>query len=68
MSRPHTEPPVFRNITFPLSVFDYLKDYQRAHVREHGERLSISRVVCRILMEHQQALGATGGHHARGPR
>ena len=61
MSHLHTEPPVFRNISFPVSVFDYLKDYQRERERETGERLSISRAVCRILMEHRDSRDQRGG-------
>ncbi len=45
---------VFRQVAFPVSSFDYLKDYQRDIERRTGERLNNNQVLSRILSEHRQ--------------
>lgn len=50
---------VFRSIAFPVSVFDYLKGFQRAYKREHGIDLTNNQAIAVILKEHQRA--AEGG-------
>lgn len=57
---------VFRQVAFPVSAFDYLKDYQRAYEQQHGIRLNNNQCVAMILAEHRQAsslglLNALGG-------
>lgn len=51
----HTpEKAVFRNIAFPVSAFDYLKDFQRAYERQHGVRLNNNEALSVILNQHRQ--------------
>lgn len=50
---PHPEKAVFRNLALPVSVFDRIKDVQRAVEATQGDRLSITQVVSRIVREHQ---------------
>lgn len=45
---------VFRSIAFPVSVFDYLKDFQRQYKGKHGIDLTNNQVIAIILKEHQQ--------------
>lgn len=45
---------VFRSIAFPVSVFDYLKDFQRQYKRKHGVALTNNQIIAIILKEHQQ--------------
>lgn len=57
---------IFRQVAFPESSFDYLKDFQRAHYELHGVWLNNNRCVALILAEHKQAasmglLDAIGG-------
>ncbi len=52
---------VYRSIGFPLSAFDYLKDFMREYERKHGARLNNHQAVAIILKEHQRAYGASGG-------
>lgn len=46
---------VFRSIAFPLSTFDYLKDFQRDYERRHGVHLTNNQALTIIIKEHQQA-------------
>lgn len=48
------EPLVFRQVAFPLSAFDYLKEYQRRHEKTHGVRLNNNQTLALILAEHKQ--------------
>lgn len=52
MTRP--APPVFRQLAIPVPVFDYIKDYQRAHQARHQEQLTIVQTISAIVREHQQ--------------
>ena len=45
---------VFRQIAFPLSAFDYLKDWQRAYQAKHRATLTNNQALAAILREHQQ--------------
>ena len=45
---------IFRQIAFPLSAFDYLKQFQREQEAKHGARLTNNQALARILSEHQQ--------------
>lgn len=57
MIHPHcTERLVFRQVAFPVSSFDYLKDYQRRYERAHGTRPNNNQCLALILAEHQQAV------------
>lgn len=51
----HPEQCVFRSVAFPVSVFDYLKDWQRAYEQQHGARLTNNQALAIILREHQQS-------------
>lgn len=46
---------VFRQVAFPVSAFDYLKDFQRDIERRTGQRLNNNQVLARILAEHRQS-------------
>lgn len=45
---------VFRQLAFPVSAFDYLKEVQRDIERQTGQRLNNNQVLARIMAEHQQ--------------
>lgn len=45
---------VFRQVAFPVSAFDYLKEVQRDIERETGQRLNNNQVLARIMAEHRQ--------------
>ena len=55
MNQNKPETLIFRQVAFPLSAFDYLKDYQRTYERRHGIRLNNNQVLAIILAEHQQS-------------
>lgn len=46
-------PPVFRQIAFPLTTFDYLKTFQRRYADKHGVTLNNNQTLAVILAEHQ---------------
>jgi hypothetical protein len=46
---------VFRQVAFPVSAFDYLKEVQREHERQTGAKLTNNQVLALILAEHQQS-------------
>ena len=48
-------PPIFRQIAFPLSTFDYLKTFQRTYADKHGVNLNNNQALAVILAEHQHA-------------
>jgi hypothetical protein len=48
------EPAVFRSIAFPLSAFDYLKQFQRDYQERHGVSLNNNQALAVILEEHQK--------------
>jgi hypothetical protein len=57
MIHPHSnEQVVFRQVAFPVSAFDSLKEYQRAIERRTGERLNNNQVLARIIAEHKQTV------------
>ncbi|MDP3864912.1 MAG: hypothetical protein Q8Q75_09375 [Rhodoferax sp.] len=45
---------VYRNLSLPVPVFDYIKDYQRAYRARLGEQLTITQTVSAIVLAHQQ--------------
>lgn len=45
---------VYRNLSLPVPVFDYIKDYQRAYMARLGEHLTITQTVSAIVLAHQQ--------------
>lgn len=47
------EQAVFRQIAFPLSAFDYLKEFQRGYERRHGVRLNNNQALAIIMGEHK---------------
>lgn len=49
-----TEQQVFRQVAFPVSAFDYLKDFQRGYERKHGVRLTNNQALTIIINEHQK--------------
>lgn len=46
------ETAVFRQIAFPLSAFDYLKQFQREHAARTGQRITNSEALALILKQH----------------
>lgn len=48
------EPLVFRQVAFPVSSFNYLKDFQRDIEQKTGQRLNNNQVLARIMAEHRQ--------------
>lgn len=50
-----TEQLVFRQVAFPVSAFDYLKELQRDIERRTGEHLNNNQVLARIMAEHRQS-------------
>ena len=45
---------VFRQVAFPVSAFDYLKEVQRGIEQKTGQRLNNNQVLARIMAEHRQ--------------
>lgn len=45
---------VFRQVAFPVSAFDYLKEVQRGIERDTGQRLNNNQVLARIMVKHRQ--------------
>lgn len=45
---------VFRSIAFPVSAFDYLKDFQRLYKQRHGVDLNNNQTITVILKQHKQ--------------
>ncbi len=54
-----------RSISFPLSAFDYLKDFQRAYETKHGVRINNNQAIAIIFGEHQQLTGLRGVRRER---
>lgn len=48
---------VFRQVAFPVSAFDYLKDWQRAHSAVTGIQTTNTQALTRILSEHREKCG-----------
>ncbi|MBI2277489.1 MAG: hypothetical protein HYU74_09075 [Dechloromonas sp.] len=46
---------VFRQVAFPVSAFDYLKEVQRGIEQQTGLRLNNNQVLARIMAEHREA-------------
>ncbi|NML15592.1 hypothetical protein [Azohydromonas caseinilytica] len=49
-----SHPAVYRQLAIPVPVFDRIKDVQRRHEAQHGQRLTLAAVVSRIVLEHQR--------------
>lgn len=52
-SQQQPEQLVFRQVAFPVSSFDYLKDFQRGYERAHGVRITNNQALALILAEHK---------------
>lgn len=48
---------VYRQVAFPVTAFDYLKDWQRAYQARHGITLTNNQALTVILGEHRQQCG-----------
>lgn len=59
---------VFRQVAFPVSAFDYLKDYQRDIERQTGQRLNNNQVLARIMAEHRQSNVESEEHVSTGSK
>lgn len=46
---------IFRQVSLPLSTFDYLKEFQRGHLQKTGIHLSNNQCLALILAEHKEA-------------
>lgn len=53
---------VFRQIAFPVSAFDYLKDFQRGYEQRHGVHLTNNQAIAIILSEHKQTTVESEAH------
>lgn len=58
MNHVRSEAVVFRQVAFPVSAFDHLKDYLRTYEHKHGVRITNSQALALILAEHKQAADA----------
>lgn len=47
------EKAVFRQFALPVSVFDYVKQFQRDYQAKHGVRLTNNEVLSIMLKQHQ---------------
>jgi hypothetical protein len=47
-------PKVYRQLAFPVSVFDRIKEVQRQHAAVSGQRMTITEVVSHIVQAHQR--------------
>lgn len=54
------EKTVFRQFALPVSVFDHLKQFQRAYEAEHGVRLTNNEVLSIIVKQHQSMTNVEG--------
>lgn len=59
------DPVVFRSIAFPVSAFDYLKDFQRRYREKHGVTLNNNQALAIILEEHKKTTVESGAQHGR---
>ena len=59
MHHERNEATVFRQVAFPVSAFDHLKNYQRSYQACHGIRPNNNQCLALILAEHQQAATAS---------
>lgn len=50
----NNEVSVFRSIAFPVSAFDYLKQFQKDYHHQHGIQLNNNQALRVIMQEHQQ--------------
>lgn len=57
---------VFRQVAFPVSAFDYLKEFQRGYEKTHGVRLNNNQTLAVILAEHKQMTVESGEHRNAG--
>jgi outer membrane protein assembly factor BamE (lipoprotein component of BamABCDE complex) len=48
------EQAVFRQVAFPVSTFDYLKQFQRDYQTKYGTNLTNNQALAIILKEHKQ--------------
>lgn len=48
------EKTVFRQFALPVSVFDHMKQFQRAYEARHGVRLTNNEVLSIIVKQHQE--------------
>lgn len=51
---------IFRQVAFPLSSFDYLKDFQRGVEAKTGKRITNNQALALILADHQRMNEARG--------
>jgi len=58
----YSETLVFRQVAFPVSAFDYLKQFQRDHERSTGIHLNNNQALARIMAEHRQSNEASEEH------
>jgi hypothetical protein len=56
-------PVVYRNLALPVSVFDHIKDTQRALEAAKGAKPSISQTVSHIVHEHRMNVEREGRNH-----
>lgn len=57
-----TEKLVFRQVAFPISAFDWLKQCQRNFEARQGHRISNNEMLTVILGEHKRLTVESGEH------
>lgn len=62
------EKAVFRQIAFPLSAFDYLKEFQRRQAAMTGTSLTNNEALAMILREHQKMTTVGSEEHEQARR
>ena len=55
---------ISRDFVLPLSVFEYLKQYQRAWEARSGKKHNNSQVIAQMLAEHKAYVGLSGNPSA----
>ena len=51
---------VFRQVAFPVSAFDYIKEFQRGYEKTNGVRLNNNQILAVILAEHKHMTEESG--------
>lgn len=59
--------PVFRQVAFPVPVFDHIKSTQRSLEAATGQQLTINQTLAAIVLEHKRIIEERGvrNHEAK---
>ena len=67
-SNNNTAKVVFRSFALPVSIFDYLKKFQRDYLARHGVSLNNNQALAIILSDHQQFNAESEAHDKKTQR